>query len=259
MLGPLTWRVRIFSRLIQKFGMLTAFRLFCDLYTRVWVKRGTIKTIHLSSYPKPISVRLRTSDVSSFPQVFMEEAFDLAFLNLNPKVIIDAGANAGFASIYFAHAYPRARVFAIEPEESNFQMLLRNAEFYPNILPIRAALWSEEGELQITNPNADKWSFQVNKLTKDKAAETIDAITMDKLLSMAKTDKIDIIKIDIEGAEAELFCANYENWLKKINVIIIELHETLKKGCTETFYRAVNRYDFHKWERKEHTILSRRS
>jgi FkbM family methyltransferase len=146
----------------------------------------------------------------------MEEAFDLAFLNLNPKVIIDAGANAGFASIYFAHAYPRARVFAIEPEENSCQMLLRNAEFYPNILPIRAALWSEEGELQITNPNSDKWSFQVNKLTKDKAAETIDAITMDKLLSMAKTDKIDIIKMDIEGAEAELFCANYENWLKKL-------------------------------------------
>ena len=235
--------------------MLFGFKLFWKLYTHPLSKREKIKTVSLLFYGQPISVRLGTSDLSVFQGVFLDGAYDLAFLNLNPKIIIDGGANVGFTSIFLVHAYPQARIFAIEPEESNFQMLLRNTKFYPNIVPIHAAIWHREGKLQVKNPNAEKWAFQVTERTKETHLETIDALTIDKLLTIAKTNTIDILKLDIEGAEIELFSANYENWLEKTNVIIIELHDRFRKGCSETFYNATNRYNFQKEERKEHVIL----
>lgn len=249
-------RVRALFRYIRRFGVLTGFQLFWKLYAHPLPKHETIETARLPFYANLISVRLGTSDVSVFQEVFLDEVYDLAFLNLNPKIIVDGGAYVGFTSIFFAHAYPQARIFAIEPEERNFQMLLRNTKFYPNIIPIHVALWTREGKLQITDgPNAEKSAFQVVEWTKEKPLETVEALTMDKLLTIAKTNTIDILKLDIEGAEIELFSANYENWLEKTNAIIIELHDRIRKGCSETFYNATDRYYFRKEERKGHVIL----
>lgn len=216
-----------------------------------------LKTPQLSFHGHPVNVRLRTSDVSVFQGIFLEGAYDLSFLNLNPKTIIDGGANVGFSSIFFAHAYPQARVFAVEPEESNFRMLLENTKFYPNIVPIRAALWHREGKLRIENPKADKWSFTVTESTENEDSGAVDALTLDRLLAMSETELIDILKLDIEGAETELFCANYENWIEKTSVIIIELHDRIRKGCSDAFYNATARHNFQKKERQEHVILFR--
>src|SRR3990170_6304041 len=221
MFGSLVWRFRVLFRYFRRFGVLTGFQLFSKLYPYPWPKHPTIKIIRLPSYAHPISVRLGTSDLSVFQEVFLDQAYDLAFLNLNPRVIIDGGANVGFTSIFLAHTYPQARVFSIEPEKSNFQMLLTNAKSCPSIIPVHAALWTTEGKLQIANPNAEKWAFQVTNWRKGKAVETINALTIDTLLELAKTNVIDILKLDIEGAEIELFSANYENWLQKTNVIIM--------------------------------------
>jgi FkbM family methyltransferase len=255
MLGWLVWRVRVLFRYIRKFGFFTGFRVFWKIYTHPLSTHESSKTLQLSFYGHPVNVRLRTSDVSVFQGIFLEGAYDLSFLNLNPKTIIDGGANVGFSSIFFAHAYPQARIFAIEPEESNFRMLLENTKFYPNIVPIRAALWHREGKLRIENLKADKWSFTVTESTENEDSGDVDALTIDRLLAMSETETIDVLKLDIEGAEAELFCANYENWIEKTSVIIIELHDRFRKGCSDAFYSATARHNFQKKERQEHVIL----
>ncbi len=255
MLGWLVWRVRVLLRYIRKYGVLTGFRIFWKIYTHHLSIHESTKTIQLSFYNHSLKVRLRTSDASVFQGIFLEDAYDLSFLNLNPRTIIDGGANVGYASIFFAHAYPQARIYAVEPEESNFQALLENTKFYPNIIPVRAALWHKEGKLRIENPKADKWSFVVTESTENEPLDTVDALTIDQLLAMAKTELIDILKLDIEGAEAELFCANYENWLEKTNVIIIELHDRIREGCSDALYNATANHNFQKVERQEHVIL----
>lgn len=200
-------------------------------------------------------VRLKTSDISVFEQVLVNEDYDLSFLNLNPRIIVDAGANIGLSSIFFALTYPHAHIFALEPEESNFKMLTKNTQFYPSILPIHAALWNKQERLQIANQKVDKWAFQVTECKESKSTETVLGLSVDELLSEAETNHIDIMKIDIEGAEKELFESKYENWLDKTNLIIIELHDQLREGCSESFYNATNRFDFQKIERNEHVIL----
>jgi len=67
-------------------------------------------------------------------------------------------------SIYFTHRYPEAKIIAIEPEASNFAVLLKNVQPYPKIIPIHAALWNQDGEISVSEPDpstgvSGKWGF----------------------------------------------------------------------------------------------------
>mgnify|MGYP000361339186 CR=1 FL=1 len=56
----------------------------------------------------------------------------------------------------------------------------------------------------------------------------------------------DLLKIDIEGAEKELFSENTDYWLGKVNMIIIELHDWMRKDCSKNFYSAIKKYKYKK-------------
>jgi hypothetical protein len=84
---------------------------------------------------EPIYLRVPSSDLDTFEQVFRNGEYD--FRASNPRFIIDAGANVGLASILFASRYPSARIIAIEPEQSNFDLLKENVAPYPSITPAR--------------------------------------------------------------------------------------------------------------------------
>lgn len=86
----------------------------------------------------------------------------------------------------------------------------------------------------------------------------IKAITITEILRQFNYNQIDILKIDIEGAEKELFSENYKDWLGKVDVLIIELHDRMKKGCSDSFYSAVKQYDFNKTEKGENIILTKK-
>jgi len=253
-LDSLYWRIPILRRYVKKFGATAGFKMFWKFY-HPFLKGEKIELVHIPFYDQPFGVRLKTSDVNVLEEVFIAESYDLNFLNLNPKIIIDAGANVGFSSIFLSHAYPQARIFAIEPEESNFQMLVKNTKSYPNIVPIHAALWPNEKKLQIANSSTEKWAFRIIESRKKETGETVGALTMNKLFLIAKTKNIDILKLDIEGSELDLFSENYDSWLGRINTIIIELHDSFRKGCSEVFYKATDHYNFQKAEGLGHVIL----
>jgi FkbM family methyltransferase len=78
-------------------------------------------------------------------------------------VIIDAGANIGLTSVVYANRYPEARVIAIEPEVSNFQLLKENAASYPNIELVHGALWKENTKLRILDPGSGSWAFRTQE------------------------------------------------------------------------------------------------
>lgn len=250
-------RKREITNYASNLGWLSGVCVYWKLYvTPKYSKLAKTQKVNLPSYEsRPVYVRVKTSDVWVFEQIFLQKAYDLTFLNLNPKVIFDVGANVGYSAIFFAHTYPEAHIFAVEPENSNFQLLRKNSEYYPNITTLQAALWKTKGTVQIANPNAEKWAFQVAEPSDNVSANKIGALTMGNLLEKASSERIDILKLDIEGSEVELFSANCESWLDKVSVIIIELHDRLRKGCSETFYSATKSYDFKKLERQEDVIL----
>jgi FkbM family methyltransferase len=96
---------------------------------------------------------MTTTDISIYDQVVLggQYDFDLPFL---PGTVVDAGANIGMASIYYANKYRDAKIIAVEAEASNFAILTHNVRPYPNILAIDAALWNREGEISSAAPSA---------------------------------------------------------------------------------------------------------
>jgi len=99
-------------------------------------------SVRVPSVRQPIVIRPRTTDRFVFEQIFLDGDYELPFY-LSPRLILDAGANVGFASIFFANKYPGSAIIALEPDPANFNALMRNTRGYSQIVPIRVALWNK--------------------------------------------------------------------------------------------------------------------
>ena len=185
----------------------------------------------IPGHARSVIIRLGTTDVAAFEHVFVDQEYRLA-LHQQPNVIVDAGANVGMSAIYFTLRYPVARVFAIEPELSNFEILSKNAKLYPRIVPIHAGLWNHDDGVEIQDQGEGHWSKQVAN-----GARTIPSMTLPTLLNRYGLERVDLLKIDIEGAECELF-QDAEVWIGRIGAICIELHDRFRPGCLEAFESA---------------------
>jgi FkbM family methyltransferase len=197
--------------------------------------------VKISELKHPVWLRVSTSDVEVFQQVLTNQEYEVSCGNVL-NTIIDAGANAGFASIFYANKYPKARIFAIEVAEANFRVLAKNVAPYKNIIPIHAALWSAEGQIGISGREHGYWGFRVLG-SSEMLKETVPAITVNGLMNRYNIEYIDLLKIDIEGAEKEVL-ENSGTWIDKVGAIAIETHDRFKPGCTEALNRAAIPFHF---------------
>ncbi|BBO82782.1 hypothetical protein DSCO28_33480 [Desulfosarcina ovata subsp. sediminis] len=190
----------------------------------------------------PFILRVPTSDVPTFHQVFVAKDYDFKVIT-RPKIIIDAGANIGLAAIVFASRFPDAKIIAIEPEAENFSMLCDNVRPYPNIVPVQAALWNQNTQIDIIDPGLGNWGFRVNGGNADAVTtrHRVQAVTVDTILETYNLDFVDILKVDIEGAEREVF-HDATAWIERVGSMIVELHENIIPGCEESFYRATKHF-----------------
>ena len=211
---------------------------------RLYIKKKNIFSkyirFHLPELKEPIYLRHNTSDVKTFDKIFLEDEYDFDPEH-SPKVIIDAGANIGAASIYFAAKYPNAQIISLEPEKSNFNILVKNSKKYKNIYCLNKALWHTQEPLYIKNPEANKESFEIQQQNLSHGMDFIEGISINKLMANFKINQIDILKIDIEGSEKEVFSQSTE-WLEKVGLIFIEFHDRKKSGCRESFSKAIKNY-----------------
>jgi FkbM family methyltransferase len=186
-------------------------------------------------YSQKIFLRLGTSDVASFKQVFVDNQYGLD-LSTNPSIIVDAGANVGMSAAYYSLRYPSATIVAVEPGPSNFDVLSRNAKLFPKIIPIHAALWNHEGTVRIQNPGTGNWGMRVSEDNTSSGTD-IRSVTVPALLKQLGIDRIDLLKIDVEGAECEIF-QDAAAWIDRVGVICVELHDHFRLGCSNTFDAA---------------------
>lgn len=217
-----------------------------------------ITFLHIKYYKKRfpfLIIRKNTSDSSVFKDVFVKKDLKLP-IKINPKFIIDAGAYTGYSSLYFALKYPNAEIVSIEPEKSNFEILKKNTQNTKKISLINAGLWNKNTFLKILNRSTGKWGFRTKEVKKENS--DIKAITIDKILLNSDYSKIDLLKIDIEGSEKELFSKNYEKWINKVNIIIIEFHDRINKDCTKTFYSAIDSNKWKIYQKGENRIFIRK-
>jgi FkbM family methyltransferase len=223
---------------------ISAFRVF---------GRPTEITAHPPGVQSPVHIRVRTSDASVYGEILLqgEYGFNLPF---SPKTVVDAGANIGMAAIFFAHRYPEAKIIAIEPEASNFDVLVRNTQPYPSIIPLQAALWNRDGEISVSEPGPGSGvSGNWGCFAHEGMGVKVRAMTMRTLMKEMQLDFVDLLKVDIEGAEKEVFEAC--DWMGQVRCLMIELHDRFKQGCGETVDSATQ--GFSKSQRGETTLYVR--
>jgi FkbM family methyltransferase len=208
-------------------------------------------------------LRDKTMDLGAYQQIFIDKEYDFIATPPPPYMtIIDAGANIGLASIYFANKFPQAKIIAIEPEVSNFELLKKNVSKYPNIIPLQAALWDTIGQIDLLDTGLGNNAYMVNQLDstiiktpKHDFRNVVSTVTIEKILEDYNLDRVDILKMDIEGAEKEVFNSS-KNWIQKVDAIIIELHERMKDGCCRAFYNNTTEFT-NEWTRGENIFLTR--
>lgn len=205
----------------------------------------------------PFIVRLPSTDLHAYHQILIrkEYEFDVKF---TPKVIVDAGANIGLASMYFATKFPDSTIISIEPEDSNFSILEKNVAPYHNIKAEHAGLWNANAAIKVVDPGLGNWGFRTsggNMQAEKQITHEVPGITIDRLMEKYGLEYIDILKLDIEGAEYDIF-QDPELWIDRVAGIIIELHERFRPGCNRTFYNATQGFDV-EWQQGENIYVSR--
>ena len=148
---------------------------------------------------------------------------------------------------------PDSLIVAVEPEKSNFSILEKNTSPYQNVRRINAGIWNTKTFPKIKDSGVGHYGF-ISEEVDSEEDNSVEAITINDILKEYNSQEIDILKLDTEGAEKNIFSDNFEDWLGKIKLIIIELHDFNREGCTETFYSAINNYNFTEIKRDEENI-----
>lgn len=216
------------------------------------LRSNRLITINLKHLIEPVYLRNSTSDITVFYQVFFQNSYDLNYPS-PVEVIIDCGANIGLSSIFYSVNFPKAKIIALEPEENNFNLLVKNCRPYDNIIPVKAGIWNKNIGLEMINKTGQPWEMQV--VESDAPNADVEAVSVPYLLEKYNLKSIDILKIDIEGSEKELFETDSEKWLPLTRTLVIELHDHYRKGASQSFFRAVHKYEYTMLKRRENLVF----
>lgn len=194
--------------------------------------------IHVKGLVGPVFCRQHESHIPILLHLLGRHHAD-APLGYEPRVIVDLGANIGLAALAFARRFPGARIISVEPAAENCDLFRRNTAGYRNIQLVQAAVWHRPAFVAIQNPDDKSDAFRVEEVPAD-APGAMKTVTINELCAMGGEGRIDLLKVDIEGAERELFSRSAEGWLPLVRTVMVELHDQIKPGCREAVLAAAS-------------------
>jgi FkbM family methyltransferase len=189
----------------------------------------------------PVKLRAVTSDPFVFRQIMIENEY-LPLKDLQVETILDLGANIGLASAGFLNRFPNATVFAVEAEKSNYATCCENLAAYGNRARVlHGAAWSSHTGLTLRRKSCAADNSVQDAGVSNSDEMQVEGYDLPSLLEKSGFAQVDLLKIDIEGAELEVFGADVSNWLPHVRNLCIELHG---QACRSAFFRALEGYDF---------------
>jgi len=163
-------------------------------------------------------------DIPTLYEVFKERVYHPLFQNLkeSPKVIVDIGANIGSFSLEAKRHFPKAKVCAYEASQKNFLKLKENVALNNFSL--------ECFNLAVAGSNVPRALFLADTSGKNSflgqgEKEEVNCITLDQIIS--DLGRVDLLKMDIEGAEEEVLLSSRN--LSRVKRIAIEFHDNKER------------------------------
>ena len=184
-----------------------------------------------------------------FEEIFVEQDYGFK-TDTDSPIIIDGGANLGLATLYFKWKYPKSSVICFEPDPNIFELLCDNiAQNHLNsVTTINAAICDFKGEISFySSYSRYSWNSGVGSIFQERINSDKKIQVASVLLSEYITCRIDLLKLDIEGAEQsvveELIKADK---MKLINEFKIEYHHRVggNKSQLSLFLKRFEDHDF---------------
>ncbi len=175
-----------------------------------------------------IITRSKTKDRDIFSEIFFGNEYFFNEFKLPEKaVVFDVGAHIGVFSVFVSNK--AQKIFAFEPAPENFELLKKNIELNrleSKVFAFNSAVSSRKGTqkffLYSFNSGGNSF-FQLQGTGMKKSIEVL-TITLKEVFEKHKIKECDLMKVDIEGEEFDLFYNMPEKTLKKIKRIVMECH-----------------------------------
>jgi FkbM family methyltransferase len=189
-------------------------------------------------------VRERSTDPDVACDVFIWEEYGYVDFD-DVHFVIDCGSYAGYSTLYFLEKYPKSLVLAIEADDRNLAVCRLNVAHYgeKRVRAMHAAVWGSQKNLVIsrgTFADGREWATTVGP--GDSAGDAVQGVAIGDLLDSSGRDQIDILKMNVEGSERDVFSADTSSWLPRTRNLIVSLHD---KDCDDAYFRALAPFGFY--------------
>lgn len=241
----------------ERFGTLRGSRIAYAV-GEVEYRRPAGDLVPVNPWPgePPVLLRAGTSDSIVFRQVVLKDELHLR-LEPPPRTILDGGANIGLSSRMFVRQWPEARILAVELEAGNARLLARNCAHLPQVTVCRVALWYGDEWVQVSDSAAEEHSFSAAATTAGRPG-AVRAVGVRELAASHGWQAIDLVKLDIEGAEQRVF-AESRDWLPMVRHLVVELHDRVVPGCSDAVAGALGGDEWEVSTQGEYVVASRRT
>lgn len=204
-------------------------------------------------------VRDGTFDAGIIQEVAYDPFYAMSRLWIDENsTVIDIGAHIGAFSVLAAAR--GARVLALEPTLENFRLLEENLRLnrLPGIVkPIKAALWTTDGVLEIKKPPPDEVNTGAGGFFYDDPralTETVECISLSTLFEREGVERCALLKMDCEGAELKILPALTEQIFDKIDAIVLEYHLQQETDLRELLRVLYSRNFLIDWEERTDSL-----
>lgn len=196
--------------------------------------------IKVNSNGKMFNLHIRDdADASVAAEIFKIKEYRIVedIIKSATSVIIDAGAHAGFFSLYVRSLNSNVKILAIEPEPDNIKLLHRHLEEnqVDNVEIIEAGLSAKTGN-RLLRLSKDSHNHRLTSLSKkDPNVKAISVYTysLSDLFKKCIIKDVSLLKMDIEGEEFEIFESLSDEYLQRIQAVILEYHTKGGKNLKE--------------------------
>jgi len=182
-------------------------------------------------------------------ETFSMESYKEA-LSGDDMVILDVGAFVGDTAIAF-HKFAK-KIYSLEPSQEAFECMLRNIKELKldKVVPINKGLWSYTGKQRLYYTSLEsETGATITPFLPKKRGFDIEVISIDDFFEEHKIDHVDLMKMDIEGAEFEVLeSEGFAKVAYRIDKIVLEVHPFFVPGVTGgTIWKVpytLNKYGF---------------
>lgn len=199
-------------------------------------RRAAVQEIVIRNQGRPLrlAIRLNGCDTDVVEEIFVRGIYDLGIPSV--RTVLDLGGNIGLASLFFCAAHPEAEVACVEPVPGNVEMIKRHIKLnHPPVTLFEAAVGPQDGTTQfqvsLDDSVAGAASYAGAAEFDRMEVITVKMISIPTLLDQLGWERVDLLKLDIEGGERLLLSGN-PSWLQRVGVIIGEGHQGYRENYT---------------------------